>query len=427
MSENAAAKKGKVAAVLDGLKTGHVRWGILLLLFLSTVINYLDRQVFSVLAPQIKSDLLLTDSGYALIINLFNAGTILGLIFSGPFMDKFGARLGFTIAIVVWSVAGGATAFAPTLFAIALCRFFLGLGESGNWPAASKAVAEWFPAKERALAMGFFNGGVSIGAILAPFLVPFVVLLTGSWRWAFLATAFLAIPWLYFWRRNYFPTSDHPRVKPEELELIARDRVKGAPGKPSVVLRTPQFWGLFGARLVTSPVWFFISYWIFNYLHREFGFNLIKMAAVAWIPFAFADAGNILGGYLSGKLVARGMAPSRARRLLMGVGAVLMAANGFTAFTHSPVVALSLISLLTLAWGIWVSNMLGLVSDSFASAHVGTVMSWTGLGQYAGSTAFTWFIGYALDNFGMGYAPVFLAAAALPLIGYIFTLTLNRK
>jgi len=426
MKEN-AAPKGKVAAVLDGLKTGHVRWGILLLLFLSTVLNYLDRQVFSVLAPEIKRSLLLSDSGYALIINMFNAGTILGLIFSGPFMDRFGSRLGFTIAIIVWSVAGGATAFAPTLLAIAVCRFFLGLGESGNWPAASKAVAEWFPAKERALAMGFFNGGVSIGAILAPFLVPFIVLLTGSWRWAFVVTAVLAVPWLFYWRRTYYHTSEHPRVTADELELIAKDRVKAATGPKSAVLRSPQFWGIFGARLVTSPVWFFISYWIFNYLSKEFGFNLIKMAAVAWIPFAFADAGNILGGYLSGKLVARGMAPGRARKLMMGVGAVLMAANGFTAFTHSPVVALSLISLLTLAWGIWVSNMLGLVSDSFASAQVGTVMSWTGLGQYAGSTVFTWFIGYALDHFGLGYAPVFLAAAVLPLIGYVFTVTLNRE
>ncbi len=426
MKENVPAK-GKVAAVLDGLKSGQIRWGILLLLFLSTVLNYLDRQVFSVLAPEIKRSLVLSDSGYALIINMFNAGTILGLIFSGPFMDRFGARLGFTIAILVWSVAGGATAFAPTIAAIALCRFFLGLGESGNWPAASKAVAEWFPAKERALAMGFFNGGVSIGAILAPFIVPFIVLVTGSWRWAFVVTAVLALPWLYFWRRNYYSAAEHPRVKSEELELIVRDRVKSAPGKSAAVLRTPQFWGIFGARLVTSPVWFFISYWIFNYLNKEFGFNLVKMAAVAWIPFAFADAGNILGGYLSGKLVARGTAPARARKLMMGLGAVLMAANGFTAFTHSPVVALSLISLLTLAWGIWVSNMLGLVSDSFASAHVGTVMSWTGLGQYAGSTVFTWFIGYALDHFGMGYAPVFLAAAALPLIGYVFTLALNRK
>ncbi len=419
--------KGKFAAIMDGLKSGHLRWGILLLLFFSTVINYLDRQVFSVLAPQIKSSLLLTDSGYALIINLFNIGTILGLLFSGPFMDKFGSRIGFTVAIVVWSVAGGTTALASSLFAIAACRFFLGLGESGNWPAASKAVAEWFPAKERALAMGIFNGGVSIGAILAPFLVPFVVLLTGGWRWAFVVTASLAVPWLYFWRRMYYPMAGHPRVTAGERELVERDRVKAGSRKPYEVLKTKPFWGIFGARMVTSPVWFFISYWIFNYLHKQFGFNLVKMAAVAWIPFAMADAGNILGGYLSGRLIARGMSPARARKIMMGVGAVLMVSCGFTALARTPFVALALISLLTLAWGIWVSNMLGLVSDSFASAQVGTVMSWTGLGQYAGSTIFTWFIGYALDHFGLGYAPVFLAAAALPLIGYIFTLTLNRE
>jgi ACS family hexuronate transporter-like MFS transporter len=358
---------------------------------------------------------------------MFNIGTILGLFFSGPFMDRFGSRLGFTVAIVLWSVAGGATALAPSLFAIAACRFFLGLGESGNWPAASKSVAEWFPAKERALAMGFFNGGVSIGAILAPFIVPFVVWLTGSWRWAFVITASLAIPWVYFWRRMYYPAGQHPRVSAEELDLINKDRVKTAQKRSYEVLRTRPFWGIFGARMITSPVWFFVSYWIFNYLNKEFGFNLAKMAAVAWIPFAFADAGNILGGYLSGKLVALGMAPVRARKIMMGVGAVLMATCGFTAIAHTPLIALALISLLTLAWGIWVSNMLGLVGDSFASSQVATVMSWTGLGQYAGSTIFTWFIGYALDHFGLGYAPVFLTAAALPLLGYIFTLTLSRE
>jgi ACS family hexuronate transporter-like MFS transporter len=419
--------KGKVAAVFDGLKMGQLRWGILLLLFFSTVINYLDRQVFSVLAPEIKKSLLLTDSGYALIINMFNIGTILGLFFSGPFMDRFGSRIGFTVAIIVWSVAGGATALAPSLFAIAACRFFLGLGESGNWPAASKAVAEWFPAKERALAMGFFNGGVSIGAILAPFVVPFVVWLTGSWRWAFVITASLAIPWVYFWLRTYFPTAQHPRISAEELDLINRDRVRTAQRRSYEVLKTGPFWGIFGARMITSPVWFFVSYWIFNYLNKEFGFNLAKMAALAWIPFAFADAGNILGGYLSGKLVALGMRPARARKIMMGAGAVLMASCALTALAHTPLVALALISLLTLAWGIWVSNMLGLVGDSFASARVGTVMSWTGLGQYAGSTIFTWFIGYALDHFGLGYAPVFLTAAVLPLLGYVFTLTLNRE
>lgn len=417
----------KVAAVLDGLKTGHLRWGILLLLFFSTVINYLDRQVFSVLAPEIKRSLLLTDSDYALIINLFNIGTILGLFFSGPFMDRFGSRVGFTIAILVWSVAGGATAFAPGLLTIAACRFFLGLGESGNWPAASKAVAEWFPAKERALAMGFFNGGVSIGAILAPLVVPFMIWLTGSWRWAFLITASLAIPWLIFWLRLFYPTAQHPRITTEELELIHKDRVKAAPRRGREVLKTKPFWGIFAARMITSPVWFFISYWIFNYLNKEFGFNLAKMAAVAWIPFAVADAGNILGGYLSGKLVALGMAPPRARKLMMGVGAGLMATSGLAAFARTPLVALVLISLLTLAWGLWVSNMLGLVGDSFAPDQVGTVISWTGLGQYAGSTVFTWYIGYALDHLALGYVPVFLTAASLPIIGFIFTLTLNRS
>ncbi len=418
--------QGKVAAVLDGLKKGHIRWGILLLLFFSTVINYLDRQVFSVLAPEIKQALSLTDSGYALVINMFNIGTILGLVFSGPFMDRFGSRLGFTVAIVVWSIAGGATALAPSLFAIAACRFFLGLGESGNWPAASKSVAEWFPAKERALAMGFFNGGVSVGAILAPFIVPFVVWLTGSWRWAFVITASLAVPWVYFWRRLYYPISKHPRVSAEELELVSRDRVSVKGRRPYQVLKMRPFWGIFGARMITSPVWFFISYWIFNYLNKEFGFHLAKMAAVAWIPFAVADVGNILGGYLSGKLIALGKAPAGARKFMMGVGVILMTTCGFTALARTPLVALSLISLLTLAWGIWVSNMLGLVGDSFAPAQIGTVMSWTGLGQYAGTMIFTWFIGYALDHFGLGYRPVFLSAAALPLIGFIFTLTLNR-
>ncbi len=419
--------KGKVAAVLDGLKKGHIRWGILLLLFFSTVINYLDRQVFSVLAPEIKRSLSLTDSGYALIINMFNIGTILGLFFSGPFMDWFGSRFGFTVAIVIWSIAGGATALAPSLLAMAACRFFLGLGESGNWPAASKAVAEWFPAKERALAMGFFNGGVSIGAILAPFVVPFVVWLTGNWRWAFIITASFAVPWVYFWLRTYYPLHRHPRVSREEVELIARDRV-GARGRHSYeVLKTRPFWGIFGARMVTSPVWFFISYWIFNYLNKEFGFNLAKIAAVAWIPFAFADAGNVLGGYLSGKLVALGTKPPKARKIMMALGALLMASSGFAAFARTPLVALALISLLTLSWGIWVSNMLGLVGDSFAPGQVGTVMSWTGLGQYTGSTIFTWYIGYALDHFGLGYTPVFLTAAALPLVGYAFTLTLNRE
>jgi ACS family hexuronate transporter-like MFS transporter len=420
--------KGKTGAVLDGLKGGHIRWSILLLLFLSTVLNYLDRQIFAVLAPILKMDVGLTNSDYALIINVFKIGAILGLFFAGPFMDKFGVRIGFAFAIILWSIGGGFTAIAAGLVTFAVFRFILGLGESGNWPAASKAVAEWFPAKERALAMGFFNGGVSIGAILAPFLVPLLVWITGSWRWAFVVGALFSIPWLYYWLKIYYPSSQHPRISKEELELIDKDRIKSS-GKKKVygVLKKKEFWGLFMARMITSPVWFFIAYWIFNYLHDEFGFNLKQMAFIAWIPFATADIGNIFGGYLSGKLIARGMRPIKSRIIMMGIGAGMMVASLFTAYSHNILLAISLISLLTFAWGIWVSNMLGLVTDSFPAEEVGTVMSWTGLGQYTGSLVFTWFIGYALDNFGMHYVPVFLTAAALPVIGYIFTFIMNRE
>jgi ACS family hexuronate transporter-like MFS transporter len=418
--------QGKTARVLEGLKSGHLRWPILLMLFLATVVNYLDRQVFSVLAPILSKTLSLNDAQYAWIITAFNAGTILGLIFAGPFIDRMGSRIGFALAIVIWSIGGGLTALAASVTALALYRFILGLGESGNWPASSKAVAEWFPAKERALAMGFFNGGVSIGAIFAVPLVFLLVRVFGSWRWAFVFTASLAIPWLFFWLKLYYPAAQHPRISREERELIERDRIKSSGTRIHGVLKTKPFWGIFLARSVTSPVWFFISYWIFKYLNTQFGFNLSQMAAVAWIPFVFADIGNIAGGYLSGKLIARGLAPDRARKTMMAIGAAMMTANILTAFTHRAGLALALICWLTLAWGIWVSNMLGLVSDTFASREVGTVMSWTGLGQYAGSSVFTLFTGYAL-KWGAGYAPVFLVAGALPLIGLIFTFTLNRE
>ena len=418
--------QGKAARVLEGLKSGHLRWPILLMLFLATVINYLDRQVFSVLAPTLSKALSLNDAQYAWIITAFNAGTILGLLFAGPFIDRMGARIGFALAILIWSIGGGFTALTASVTALAVFRFILGIGESGNWPAASKAVAEWFPAKERALAMGFFNGGVSIGAIFAVPLVFLLVRIFGSWRWAFLFTASLAIPWLFFWLKLYYPAARHPRISREERELIERDRIQSAGTHIHGVLRKKPFWGILLARMITSPVWFFISYWIFKYFHTEFGFNLQQMAAFAWIPFVFADIGNIIGGYGSGKLIARGMAPDKARKMMMAAGAAMMATSVLTAYTHHAGVAVVLISWLTFAWGIWVSNMLGLVSDSFPSQEIGTVMSWTGLGQYAGASVFTLFTGYAL-KWGAGYAPVFLAAGALPLIGLIFTFTLNRE
>lgn len=432
--------------VLDNLGTGHIRWVIVLLCFFSTVNNYIDRQILAVLAPFIQADLGLSDGQYAAIANAYMIGSILGLLVAGPFMDRFGARWGFTIAVVIWSIGGGMTAFATGFTFIMVCRFVLGLGDAGNWPGASKAITQWFPAKERGLAMGFFNGGVSIGAILAPPAVLFFVWLTGgevigvepgaaaangealspsdAWRWPFLISALFAVPWIAFWLYYYYVPEKHPRVSREELELIHADRALRPPVKSKAVLKKREFWGIFFARMITSPVWFFIITWLFLYLNREFGFNLREMAMIAWIPFATADLGNILGGYFSGKLVANGMTPIRARKRLMLTGALFMMSSFLVGFTASPWIALGLISFLTFSWGIWVSNMLALASDSFPSGEIASVISWSSLGQYGGSVVFIWWTGHVLD-LDLGYGLVFAVAALLPIIGYIFTWRLN--
>ncbi|MEN6626161.1 MAG: MFS transporter [Candidatus Sumerlaeia bacterium] len=436
--------------VLDGLKSGHLRWWILLLLFLSTVLNYLDRQVFSVLAPFIRADLQFSNTNYAMVVNAFTIGTILGLLVAGPFIDRFGARLGFLIAIVLWSIGGAFTGLSWGLISICIFRFLLGLGEAGNWPAASKAVAEWFPAKERAIAMGFFNGGVSIGAIVAIPAVATLIWMAGgemiettklvngvsktvevlqppnTWRWPFVLAALFSIPWLYYWMKLYHPPEKHPRISQEEMALIQADRIQGGGKKSREVLYKIPFWGLFFARGITSPVWFFIAYWLFTYLHDVHGLKLREMAAIAWIPFATADIGNILGGYWSGKLVANGWKPISARIALMGVGAGAMLINFVTGQASVVWLALGLISILTFFWGVWVSNMLALAADSFPSREVASVMSWTGIAQHGGTAIFTAFTGWAVDKFANGYQIVFLAAALLPMIGFIFTVTMNR-
>lgn len=438
--------------VLDNLKTGHLRWIIVLLCFFSTVNNYLDRQILSVLAPFIQADLGLSDGEYAAIANAYMIGSILGLLVAGPFMDRFGARWGFALAVLIWSIGGGLTAFATGFTFMIGCRFILGLGDSGNWPGASKAITEWFPAKERGIAMGFFNGGVSIGAILAPPAVLLFVWLTGgevigiepgaaaagdlannaealnpsdAWRWPFLISALLGIPWIGFWLYYYYVPTKHPRISKEELDLILEDRALRPTRKQKSVLYKREFWGIFMARLITSPVWFFIITWLFLYLNEEYGFDLMDMAMVAWIPFATADVGNIFGGYLSGRLVANGVTPITARKRMMLLGALLMMSSFLVGFTSNPWIALALISFLTFSWGIWVSNMLALASDSFPSVEMATVISWSSLGQYAGSVVFIWFTGYALDV-DWGYGVVFAVAALLPIIGYIFTGWLNQ-
>ncbi|MCE5230794.1 MFS transporter [bacterium] len=423
------------------------------MLFLSTVLNYVDRQLLSFLAPTLKKELGFGNLEYSWIVSAFTIATVAALFFVGPIIDKIGTRVGFVLFIGIWSVSAAMHALLPTgtitigamtlsagLVGLIVLRSILAIGEAGNWPCAGKAVAEWFPTRERGLAMGFFNGGVSIGAIVAPWIMGFALAVTGNWRLAFVVTPVFVIAWVAFWLYLYHAPGQHPRITAEERELIEHDQVKGKKAPFWEVAVKPRFWGIFIARALASPVWFFVAYWIANYLNDKFGFNWTKITAVAWIPFATADIGNIVGGWWSGALIANGRRPIASRIIVMGIGAVGMMVSFLIAETNTAALAIALISFLTFAWGLWVANMLALVSDSFPKQEVATVMSWSGIGQQGGTTLFTLFTGWwlafsAKPGFSAeaaatgkpSYTVILVVAALLPIVSYIFTVWLNRE
>ncbi len=441
--------------VLQGMRTGQLRWFIVFMLFLSTVLNYIDRQLLSILAPTMKTSLGFGDWEYSLVVTAFTWATVIALLLAGPFVERIGTRKAFILFISIWSLSSALHAFLPSgtvkigasavsagFLALIVLRMILAFGEAGNWPCSGKSVAEWFPTKERGLAMGFFNSGVSVGAILAPAVVWFAgkliygiadkldpnvaeKLIANNWRAAFLITPFLVIGWIVAWLYLYYPPAQHPRITPGERDLIERDQIKGKKAAFWEVAVKPQFWGLFISRALASPVWFFIAYWIANYLDKRFHFNWTKIAAVAWIPFATADVGNIVGGWWSGRLIAKGTRPIKSRIIVMGIGAVGMTVSFLIVWANSAAIAVTLISFLTFAWGLWVSNMLGLVSDSFPKNEVATVMSWTGVGQQGGTMFFMPFIGWWLSHHQGNYTLIFVIAALLPLMSFVFTMWLN--
>jgi ACS family hexuronate transporter-like MFS transporter len=428
--------------VLDGLKTGQLRWSILLMLFFATVINYLDRHVFSVLSPYVLEGLSINKEHYAWVTNAFRAGAWIGLLFVGPYMRQVGARWGFAIAMLFWSIGGAFTGLAWGLVSLMAFRFILGFGESANWPASSMAVSQWFPAKERGIAMGFFNGGVSIGSIFANWFVPALIAITAviigghwddqtgemapSWLWRipFAVALAVGVPWVLIWLKTYYTPEEHPKISGEELKLIQDDRIKAAPKKDTAVLGKLPFWGLFMARGLTSPLWFFITEWIYLYMNEKYGWGLQEFAAYMWIPFVATDIGNILGGYLSGKCVAYGVNPITSRIWMMSIGAIMMSLGCYlVTITTTAATAVFVVSILIFFWGIWVSNMLAIAADSFPSQEVPSVIGWTGLAQYGGAFIYTFWVGWAAEH--IGFTPVFFSAAILPAVGLIFTWTMS--
>jgi len=410
------------------MRIPHLRWWIAALLFLSTVINYIDRQTLSVLAPVLTRELNLSPIEYSNILTAFLAAYTVMYVGSGFLVDRWGTRLSLSVFMVWWSVANMAHAFAQGVWSLGILRFLLGMGESGNFMAAFKAVSEWYPAKERALVNGLINGGAAIGAVIAPPVITWINARYG-WQPAFVVTGSLGFVWLALWLAIYYPPDRHPRITDEERAYVLADAPAATAAAAKVrwqdLLKYPQTWGLLLARFFSDPVWWFYLFWLPKYLVEQRGFTMAEMGMLAWMPYLAADAGALAGGWVSGRLVARGMDPLRARMAVMLPFAMVMPLS--LAVNHAPTrtMTLALICVVTFSHMAWKTNQATLTNDVFPKPLIGTVSGILAFGNGLGGTLFTWMTGHVVQWFG--YEAIFILMSVLHPLSYFIVRRLVRQ
>lgn len=406
-----------------GFKIGGLRWVIIGLVFFATLINYIDRLTISVLGPVIVQDLGLTNTEYGSIATWFLVAYTLSQGLSGKLYDRVGIKRGFTVSIIIWSLAAMGHAFAGGLRSLSAMRFVLGLGEAGNWPGAAKTVAEWFPARQRALGMAIFNSGAAIGSIVAP---PVIVGLTtyfGHWQPTFLITGALGFTWLILWWLVYDKPETHKWMTREELDLIRGDKAEIQPVEEKAnlgwleLLKYRQTWGIVISRFLVDPVWWLYITWLPLYLNKVHGFDLKQIGLFAWVPFVAADAGSLFGGWLSGFLIGRGWTVNAARKAVIAFAALLMPAGIVAAYTPDAMMALALIGVVLFGFQAWINNVQTLPSDLFPNSAVGSVAGLGGTGAGIGSIIFIFSTGWVVDNFS--YTPVLVFAGVLAPLGTV--------
>jgi MFS transporter, ACS family, hexuronate transporter len=395
------------------MKIPHLRWWIAGLLFLSTVINYADRLTLSVVSQDVRSEFGLSEQDYSHVVTAFLAAYAIMYAGSGYLLDRMGTRRGFAFFIAAWSFAQMLHGFVRGKWSLAGSRFLLGLAEPGAWPAAAKAVSEWFPADKRAFAMGIFNAGSSIGSAIAPPMVAYLTLSYG-WRAAFFFTGALGLVWLIFWlilyespRRNRWlrreelaevppePTAEEAKLKPNWLEVIKKR------GCYSLIL----------ARFFTDPVIYFVIFWLPEYLRRERNFDLKMVGDYAWVPFIFGDIGYMMGGYMSGFLMKRGWTLPRARKRMMLIGAAVMPAAILAPLVPTAAMAIAATCFVTLGHAIWVANLQTLPTDLFPRHEVGTATGFSGMGGAIGGMLANLGTGWVVMHYS--YAPIFIIAGLM--------------
>jgi MFS transporter, ACS family, hexuronate transporter len=397
---------------------GTVRWRICALLFWATTLNYIDRQVLGVLAPSLGHALGWTEVDYGYIVTSFQVAYAIGLLFAGAVIDRLGTRVGYALSIAVWGLAAASHALARTVIAFAAARFALGLGEAGNFPAAVKTVAEWFPRRERAFATGLFNAGSNIGAVLAPIAVPLAAALWGL-RSGFLLTSVLSALWLITWLLYYRPPERHPKVSQSELDYIrAGGEEKTSPTRRISwprLLRHRQTWAFAAGKFLTDPVWWFLLFWLPKFLHHRYGLNLTELGPPLVVIYVMADVGSVAGGWIAGRFMRMGWSVNAARKVAMLLCALAVVPIVAAPRIHELWGAVALIGLATAAHQGWSANLFTTASDLYPSAAVASVV---GLGGFAGAVSGALVatgVGYLLQATG-SYALLFGIAGCMYLL-----------
>lgn len=408
--------------ILSPQAVGRIRWIIAAFLFIETVLNYLDLQTLSVLAPTLTKEMGLTDVQYAHIAQAFQLAYLITFLLGGWVIDKLGVRWGLSLSIVWWSLAEMAHSLAHSGSQIMLYRFLLGLGYPGAYLAAAKAASEWYPPQERGFITGVYTSGATVGATVAPPLIAWLTLSYG-WRYAFAITGAAGLLYAVSWVFIYRQPSKHPFLSESERAYILAGREAEAKQTPPLreslpyLLRNRYFWAIVFGRMIGDTPWIFYVFWIPKFLDATQKMDLRAIGLVAWVPFLFADAGSLGGGWISGALIRRGTAPVESRLAVM-LGCVLVTFFTFTIyFTHSAVAVVALMSLMMLCTMAWMVNLSTVPVDVFPQEVVGTAVGLTTAGAIIGQVTFTYFIGHIVQAYS--YGPLFFIMSCLPPAAYI--------
>jgi ACS family hexuronate transporter-like MFS transporter len=405
-------------------RIGRVRWTICAMLFAATTINYMDRQVLSLLKPTLQASIGMTEVNYGFIVSMFTLAYAVGLLVAGRFVDKVGSRIGYMVIMAVWSLSAMGHALANTVFEFGVARFCLGLGESGNFPAALKTVAEWFPQKERSLATGIFNSGANIGVMLASIIVPIVTLHFG-WHAAFLVTGFFSAIWIAYWYFKYRKPTDHPTLTGKELRFIYQEAAeKMGPSTPWVkLLGFPQTWAFAIPKFLTDPIWWFYLYWLPSFFSARFHLDLSHLGLPLIIVYNASTLGSVAGGWLPAPFIRLGMSNQRARIAAMWFCGILVIPVFAVTYINSEWTAIAILCLATAAHQGFSANLLTTPSDMCPRTAVGSVVGIGGMLGSVGGFLLANFAGYILQ-ITHSYASLFAIAASAYVLSLVIMFVL---